>query len=196
MCVWEENFVSCQVGKWLTFSYFSLASRWISWFFQKRVFFFSSCSFYGCRVQCSVDERNMLAHVLSYGSFRWLKLKMVERERSNTSRSRIWNNPGAVEMIKGTGFFPLCPPQPFWLLSSFDKLEKAHLFQVCNCVGIDSTCLSRWFAVLVDNRPDVRIQKSSLSKTWRCTWTRPHVRIHICFIHHLSLFEEVSSRNV
>ena len=88
-----------------------------------------------------------------------------ERERSNTSRSRIWNNPGAVEMIKGTGFFLFVPPpQPFWLLSSFDKLEKAHLFQVCNCVGIDSsTCLSRWFAVLVDNRPDVRIQKSSLS---------------------------------
>ena len=119
-----------------------------------------------------------------------------EREVEHESVTNL-KQPGSGWNDKRNGFFPPCPPQPFWLLSSFDKLEKAHLFQVCNCVGIDSsTCLSRWFAVLVDNRPDVRIQKSSLSKTWRCTWTRPHVRIHICFIHHLSLFEEVSSRNV
>ena len=86
-----------------------------------------------------------------------------EREVEHESVTNL-KQPGSGWNDKRNGFFPLCPPQPFWLLSSFDKLEKAHLFQVCNCVGIDSsTCLSRWFAVLVDNRPDVRIQKSSLS---------------------------------
>ena len=84
----------CLVGKTLCLvksenDWLFPTSHWLvagsaDFFCLKRVFFFSSCSFYGCRVQCSVDERNMLAHVLSYGSFRWLKLKMVERERGRT----------------------------------------------------------------------------------------------------------------
>lgn len=106
-----------------------------------------------CRVQRSVDERNMLPHVLLVrllGSLWWLKLmaqmvKMVVVERG---RTRVGHESETTRerSDKGTGFFP---PPFSGCYAAWRQLEKGRISTAlnvvskCDCVKFCRTCLSR-----------------------------------------------------